>query len=499
MEQRLTAAASELPETSLNYNEISGLPRLGHSAGQKRPAFSGAKRLLATAACLVLLLCLGFGTYAYAAEVKEYNDAVQFFNDYGLSTEGLSREEIKAVYKDITTESFTYSKTAEVIKNSLSSEQVGGYEIWQDEPTPEDVENIWNVKNYNGWFVPYVPDAYLFQVEHILDEAGVVIDKKYYMEKYQGDTVVWRAYLPFFMGDFYEVADGVIAFGYETSYDSGTAKTDSWIVKLDHNGTILWINRLKNGFDREYPEGVLVNADGSYTLFSRGDLQYLCVSRYTPDGERTLYKQTYLGTYSVGQMANYADGYLLQISGSEQDEFARFIQVDQEGNVTDGFSYKDEENNYVIKDMTEWGGKVYVSAYATPKLEEDETTYGGRNEIARILDYVFNLDNRWEISSEELTPIVRDNYAAVLLVCDPNDGGKIQVFYTIPGSLGAELIISDDGRLIWETESITTTFFSPATSSFSIGGVCNVYQYAFDGDGVLTGQGRTGETTNYRR
>ena len=53
--------------------------------------------------CLLLLMSIGFGTYAYAAELKEYNTAVRFFNDHGLSTEGLSREDIKAVYWDITT------------------------------------------------------------------------------------------------------------------------------------------------------------------------------------------------------------------------------------------------------------------------------------------------------------------------------------------------------------------------------------------------------------
>ena len=159
--------------------------------------------------------------------------------------------------------------------------------------------------------------------------------------------------------------------------------------------------------------------------------------------------------------------------------------------------FSDSACNF-IKDMTEWGGKVYISAYATPKLDKASPNYGGRGEIDRILDYVFNLAG-WDISDEELTPMVRDNYAAVLLACDPNNGGKLQVFYTIPGSLGADLIISEDGRLIWETESITTTFFSPATSSFTIGGVCNVYQYAFDAEGMLVGRGKTEKTTNFRR
>lgn len=492
MEHKLMQAASVLPETELDFDAIQVAPTTGKGKVIWRPK-------MAIAACLALALCLGLGgyAYAYAAEEKEYNAAVQFFADYGLSTDGLTRSEIKAVYRDIITESFTYGKTAEVIRNSFSFGPVGGYEIWEDVPSPEDIENLWNDKNYDGRFIPYVRDEYQFHVEDITDESGRVIDRKFYMEKYQADTVIWRVYLPFWQGDYCEVEDGVIAFGSATNYDSGTADTDSWIAKVDHEGALLWIHQLENGFGKECAEGVFVNADGSYTLFSRGDYRYLCVSRYTPEGERILYKETDLGVHSIGKMSIYGDGYLLQISSNQENEFARFIQVDQQGNVINGFSYKDEKNNYVIMDMTEWGGKVYISAYATPKLGEGES-YGGRNEIAPILDYVFNMAG-WDVSDEELTPVVRDNYAAVLLVCDPDDGGRIQVFYSIPGSLGADFIVSDDGRLIWETESITTTFFSPATSSFTIGGVCNVYQYAFDAEGMLVGRGKTGKTTNFRR
>lgn len=493
MEQKLRRAASELPETRLPFETIEARS----SASEKRNAQRSWRPVVAFAACLVVLLCAGFGTYAYAAEVKEYNAAVQFFDEHGLSTEGLSRGQIKAVYRDITTESFTYSKTAEVIQKSLLSEQVGGYAIWQGLPTPEEIKNLWTDKNFYGKFVPYVPDIYQFQIERVLNEDGQDA-KRYYMEKYEDGAVIWRTYLPFWGGDYVEVADGVIAFGYDTTYNSGKAKTDGWIAKLAQDGQLLWIDQLENGHDREFPEGVLVNADGSYTLFSRGDGQYLCVSRYTANGVRVLYKETDLGPHDIQNMANYGDGYLLQLSGDTDNEFARFVRVDQQGNVTDGFSYTDDKSCYAIQAMTEWGGKVYISAYATPKLGEEERTYGGRNEIARILAFAFAQKDP-NIPSAILTPVVRANYAAVLLVCDPDNGGKLQIFYSIPGSMGADLIVTEDGRLIWETESIISTFFSIATSSFTIGGNCQIYQYAFDGSGTLIARGKTDEIVNYRR
>ena len=103
-----------------------------------------------------------------------------------------------------------------------------------------------------------------------------------------------------------------------------------------------------------------------------------------------------------------------------------------------------------------------------------------------------------DISAEELTPIVRANYTALLLICDP-EGGSPKTFYSVKGSLGGDLSVNTSEQLEWNVESITTTFFSPATSSFSIGGNCTVFRYTFDAEGNLTEQADTGNTVPYRR
>lgn len=135
MEQKLYDVASKLPETSLDFNTI-------QSTFKKKSKIKILKLVASIAACFILLTFIVF----FAVEVKEYNDAVDFFNEYSLSTEGLEREEIKAVYADITTKSFSYAKTAEVIKKSLSTDQIEGYEGIQENPTPEEVEDLWNYK-----------------------------------------------------------------------------------------------------------------------------------------------------------------------------------------------------------------------------------------------------------------------------------------------------------------------------------------------------------------
>lgn len=111
--------------------------------------------------------------------------------------------------------------------------------------------------------------------------------------------------------------------------------------------------------------------------------------------------------------------------------------------------------------------------------------------------YLFD-NNIWEISSEELTPMVRDNYTALLLVCEPKTG-KPQEFYSVKGSLGGKPSASDAGNLIWDVESITSTFFSPATNSFTIGGTSYVFRYSFDALGLLMSQEKTDEIVNFRK
>ena len=102
------------------------------------------------------------------------------------------------------------------------------------------------------------------------------------------------------------------------------------------------------------------------------------------------------------------------------------------------------------------------------------------------------------IKISELTPVVRDNYTAVLLVCDPA-GGIPKTFYSVNGSLGGKLSVNDAGFLEWDAGSIVSAFYSPATSAFTIGGTCKIFRCTFDAEGLLIGQTDTGETEAYRR
>ncbi len=479
---------ADLPEGALERIRERALKKALPRAAGKRRLWARPWLRAAVAACLAL--AVGLTGVAYAAEAREYGAAVRFFDENGLSTEGLSREDVKAVYRDITTQCFTYDKTAEVIQHS-----VPGVEISQREPTPEELEELWNSRDLTA--SPFAPLDYRFEYVERMDEAlGFEVFDRCYLSRYEDGVQVWRAeFTQFCVVDWAPASGGTAVWG-ETSTWSSEQPQYAWLSRVDEKGKILWEKRLDHGFRHEYIAAVLDNGDGTWAVISRGDLNCLCLSQYAEDGKELSFHKTEVGNRGIWNAARLGDGYLVQLGHKLDGETAHLVKLDREGNITDHFSYEGEDCWYFIQDMAEFGGRVYLSAYATPKLAEGEDA-GGRYEIEGIVNPIFD-SGRFEISSEELTPMVRDNYTAVLLVCGP-EGGAPETFYSVKGSLGAGLTVSGAGELLWDVESVAETFFSPATSSFTIGGTCQVFRYAFDGAGALVRQEDTGETAPYRR
>ena len=468
-------------------------------AATKHPRTKILRRTLAVAACLALLAVAGA---ACAAEVQEYNTAVQFFHTNSLPTEGLTRSEIKAVYRDITTEAFRYSKTAEVIERSLSGSQITGFEILQEEPTPEDVEALWNYKNFNGMY--WVTNSsqtpktdYRTRIEEKIDpNLGFDVLDRCYFEKYDKDELIWSvSYTDFWIENYVLVSDGIIVYGQTDTWSSEQPRY-AWISKIDPDGNVIWTRKLENGFHKEYVAAILEHEDGSYAVFSRGELKYLCLNQLDKNGNSLASYKTEVGNYGIWNATQFGEGYLVQLGSYMENDYAKIVKVDAKGNLTDSFSYSAEDRYYHVTDMVEFGGNVYLSAYTTPK-NEDTPYSGGHYEISSVVDHLFER-NRFSISSEELTPMVRDIYTAVLLVCDPDEGTPKE-FYSIDGSLGGVLTLGEDGTLQWDVESITTTYFSPYTSSHSIGGTCYVYRYTFDQTSSLVHQEKTGQVTHFAR
>ncbi len=469
-------------------------------AGAGRTPAKPAKRTrrivwFAAAAC-ICVAALGIGGFAAAAEAKEYREAVAFFEENGLSAEGLSRSEVKAVYRDITENRFTYGKTAEVIMRA-----VPGFEI--DQPTPEDLSSAWQLR-------PVIPSSgygYSRDSVYVRDGNGMDYLEKTVLRCFLDGVEIWSADFPgFVIRGCSRTKNGTAVWGHnENDFRQGQ------VALVDESGSILWNEPLDHGFGSETVASVLSDDDGTFAVISRGDYKFLCLARLGADGKEQSFRKTEIGSLvGIRAAARLGDGYIVMLSNSAEGVTSLIWKLDRDGNLTDSFTYEAEDCDYYITDMIEFGGRVCLSAYAVPKQKDG----GGRHEIANILHYTEKTepltsessgDSLTEfprvtefITSEELTSLLRDNYTAVLLLCDAG-GGDPHAFYSVKGSLGGKLAVNGEGQLEWETESFVDSIYSPFTSYFTIGGTCRVFRYTFDTSGRLLSQTDTGEMVSYRR
>lgn len=102
-----------------------------------------------------------------------------------------------------------------------------------------------------------------------------------------------------------------------------------------------------------------------------------------------------------------------------------------------------------------------------------------------------------EVTDELVLSLFKQNFKAVLLVCD-NEDGELSKFYSVDAGVGSNLRIEDD-KLVWEVEYFITMGYSPFTSSFTFGGVTQVYNYIFDKDGKFLNASETEINRMFRR
>lgn len=485
---------NNLSKKSLRCIEKTALQRAGIKNNRRRFNF---KIFAPVAACLALVVSIGAMSVILPARKKM--PAEWKSDNVKTITETVSR--------NITLTRHSGDNPAEVIRLS-----VPGVEILREEPAPEDSAALWD-GNQSSTGIKYQWNyEYQFGAEY--SEWDKVI-----VECQRNGKTLWKTEFPtlgknwgddeFSVRDCIMTSAGTAVWGERTHWsvvidDSKSHNLDyGWIARIDDKGNKLWQIELNHGFENEHIKAVLDNGDGTWAVISDGDFEYLCLSQFDINGNELSFQKTKVNGINISNAARLGDGYLVQtnrvytaaeINDEKDSNRGRtyLVKLDHNGNVTDSFAYEGDDCDYYIIDMAEFEGKVYLSAYAVPK----QTDEGGRHEIANILDYVFSKEN-WVISSEELTPIVRENYTAVLLVCDPN-GGEPKSFCSAKGSLGGALSV-EDNQLKWNEESIVSTFFSPYTNSFSIGGKCKIYQYSFDKSGTLVGCENTGKTAGFNR
>lgn len=442
------------------------------------------KLLWITAAAVILLVALGAGSFAYAAEAKEFGEAKAFFEEHEISTEGLTRAEIKAVYRDITTESFTYGKTAEVITRNLETNSIPGWEILHDDPNAEDVRDAW--ADMEKHYLAQINFPVDWQDVTQIDNGVEYLRHKFgRIEKCVGRDVKWSYTddkMRFYFG--YELRDGSLGTGV-VAEDVPINKVDQRrftpaLTKFSRDGEPLWFVTWDNGAPEEQISSVFEEEDGSLTVFSsKRDYENedfaLCVSRITADGEYLGSTVNPTGNAWVCDMLGFEDGYLAILYDNDSME-QRVAKVDREGKLAGEFAYSENGNDYRIKDVAAFGGRVYISA----EVENGE-----------LVDSLYAGEPRG-MGAEEFTPIEKKIFTAVMLMCEKEDG-KPKEFYRVNGAMAGD-IEAAEGRLNWRVYRITSAEFNPLMGSRSSIIDANIWNYVFTEDGALIESTDTGDS-----
>lgn len=473
------AASMDFDKTDEKSNEIS----------DRKKRMYGFRRG-AVAACLAVLILAGSTAAVMRVEAAEYRTASDFFEENGLSAEGLTRSEVKAVYRDISTNRFDYEKTADVILQAVS-----GFEIPSGTPTSGDLVALWE-ENLRRNEIPQQGIGYKTRYQYEIDkQRGVSVFTKSVVECYRDGTKIWSAEIKDFHVEGTSAFDsGTIVWGHDYAWDRSSDQTvTTWLARIDDAGTVLWKKSVDHGFEWENIASVLDNGDGSFAVISGGGPSFLCLGQYGADGKEKSFHKNDVGFLGIGVSIRLEDGYLIQLGNISNNvrHTAVIAKLDRDGKLSGRFTYQEEGKAYYVTDMLEYEGQIYLSSYAISTEEYEET-------MKKHFDELMKAGYVPLASDETLTSALRSSHTAVLLVCD-RENGDPKTFYSVDGSLGGTLTKNKSGLLEWRVESISSTFFSPATNSFSIGGICQVFSYFFDDSGTLVGSEDTGETTAFRR
>ncbi|MBP3617841.1 MAG: hypothetical protein J6J38_07380 [Lachnospiraceae bacterium] len=471
--------------------------------GRSKKAARLFRYIAAAVACLSLLLGAGTGAYAYTTAKKEYKNALTFFYENELSTEGLTKKEIKEVYRDFYSCSFSSDLTTDVLLNSRP-DVVKGYEItgdnseW-DTSLPDTSLSDYKTPVYYEYETLYSPIEGTYNPE---TQAYKENFDKCIFSKYLNGEKIWEISftdlaINGYWGDPESETEPILVYGtppYTADVEDGIAT----LIALDADGTVLWRVAQNNAVGYDRIDKILSHPDGSYTAFGRCGYtganfdNAITVNKYDKNGAKIFANIIDIRDHTIENVALTESGYLMHLSSYVISDFARVLKLDLEGNLVGDFSYESEDNDFYIADFCEYNGTVYVSGHITEKAPRRIVDYGKR-EVFILRSELADGKTR---SDEELLDLFRNNFTAVLLVCEP-DSGTPKEFYSVAGSLGDEVYVSN-GSVCWFTKDIIASSYSAKSIQIDSSGVtttnpklaalCRFYANIFNTDGSFKEQ-----------
>ncbi|MBR6007061.1 MAG: hypothetical protein IK064_05480, partial [Clostridia bacterium] len=169
------------------------------------------------------------------------------------------------------------------------------------------------------------------------------------------------------------------------------------------------------------------------------------------------------------------------------------VHISADGEITPIAGCEAPYSTFRVSSIAEYGGKIYISGYEFTGAKNG-AFLDERSEIIPLLDELFaDMETIMDpetgestISSDMLTPRVAEIYTGKLLAIVPGSG-TVEEVLSLDGAIGSTLSFTHEGKLLWNCESFASTFFSPVTSSFTIGGLCRVGQCVIEPGGSVDG------------
>ncbi len=523
------------------------------------------KRVLAAAAAVLLFAGACLGAWALIRENREYKTALAFFEEHDLPAEGLTRQQIKDVYKDISTNNFADPMSEKVLTAYANNLRLSEDMIYVGTNVKTNSDYLWRLSN-NIASEPY--SVGLIAGESLLYDGNVHFEREWTgleyeghatgfnekctFEKYVGGELIWSVDFPLESVEVYApVSDGVLAAGVTDIINAENAyvqveshdKLDEaerlrekfiaeelpkyadhavqrrFIAKINDKGEVVF----KKYFNVTAPkynsadyydyiefESILFETPEGYALLEPGGHNYraFVLTSFSRGGDFIGSVNPSLGEYGNlrlqwaapsenGAVALLSPDYVTYNSIAPDPVTFSVVRIGFDGSVTELCTFTAPYTGFKLNSIAEQGGKVWISGY---RFTEGNV---GVYEMQSIVAEIWANIDRWSsddgilVPSDYLTPRVRALYEAKLFVLE-SDGAPVEVL-SVPGAIGSFLSIGANGELIWNADSITSTYYSPATSSFQVGGTCSVERYRFASPADTPKAEQTGALVQFRR